>query len=609
MLCVAGLALFAAVNTVMAARQHPPLRLLWVKGSFEKRPLYAKWNSFSRIQIDGDPDQPSQPVCWGLSPKYTPQERIRQLLLTIDAGAGTVLTNYEGDFNKVEYLKHDITNLVHYLRPDADVLVIGAGGGRDVLSALAFKQRSVRAVEINGNILNAVNGRYGDFTGHLDRFPNVRFIHDEARSYIARMKEPADIIQVSLIDTWAATAAGAFVMTENSLYTVEAWRMFIKHLSDRGVLNMSRWYFTDRPAETYRLTTLAVAALLDSGVRQPRQHIILVRCLNPYATGDDPDGVGTILVSKSPFTPQDVATIHETCARLGFDALLTPDSSMDTRLELIASGQNLEQLYREFTLNITPPTDDSPFFFLMLRLRDILHINNLHLRVVNINLKAVMVLGILLLVVLVLSTLCILVPLLVRTQRSALRGAMPLMLFFMAIWLGFMLIEISQMQRLIVFLGHPVYGLSVVLFALLLSSGLGSLTTPRLAEGQDLGSAYVRLALLLGVLLIFGLATTAFIARFESAVTPVRILVSLVVLFPIGFFMGMAFPMGMGLAAGRSPALTPWLWGINGAMSVLASVLAVVIALAWGISASFWTGFAFYLAAMAAFIAASRSRE
>jgi hypothetical protein len=618
--CSAVLGVFALSSTILARHQLAPLRLLWVKGNLESRGLYTKWNSFSRIRIDGNPDALQQPFGWGLSPNYPQDRRIRQLLLTIDASAGTVLTNYSGNLRNVDYLKYDASNLVHHLRPNSRVLVVGVGGGRDVLSAMAFNQRSVLGVEINRNILAAVNGHFGDFTGHLDRIPNVTFVEDEARSYIARMRTPTDIIQLSLIDTWAATAAGAFVLTEQSLYTVEAWKLFLTQISDRGVLSFSRWYFPDQPAEVYRLTALAVASLTKAGISEPRRHIILVRALHPYVdvtleervrrpmSVSESYGIGTILVSKMPFTSQDIETVNTTCTAMGFELMLAPNSSLDPMLERIGSGKDLDTLYREYPLNISPPTDNRPFFFHMLRLRDVLRFDLITLRSVDFNLKAVFVLGALLIVMFILNLLCIITPLLLSTERRVLKGSGTLIVFFMAIGLGFMLIEMSQMQRLIVFLGHPTYGLSVVLFALLLSSGLGSVTTPQLNDTGGRRSARARLALLVGILFVFGLSTRIIHEQFQGATTSVRLLVAVAFLFPIGFFMGMAFPMGMGLASKRSPALTPWLWGINGAMSVLASVLGVAIALEVGIASSFWTGVACYVVAAVSFVAASSDR-
>jgi len=182
---------------------------------------------------------------------------------------------------------------------------------------------------------------------------------------------------------------------------------------------------------------------------------------------------------------------------------------------------------------------------------------------------------------------------------------LPLMVFFACIGLGFMFVEISQLQRLIIFLGHPTYGLSVVLFSLLIASGLGSYTTQNVSNPRITVSAMIRLFLLIGALIIFGTLTPYAIKGFQGSTTMVRILVSIGILLPLGFFMGMAFPLGMKIASTKSSSLTPWLWGINGATSVCASVLAVAIAMTASISTSFWTGVACYIVAPIAFLWAS----
>jgi len=181
------------------------------------------------------------------------------------------------------------------------------------------------------------------------------------------------------------------------------------------------------------------------------------------------------------------------------------------------------------------------------------------------------------------------------------------MVFFAAIGFGFMLVEISQVQRLTIFLGHPVYSLSVVLFSLLLSSGLGSLSTASVAA-HDRRASMLRLVGLVAVLTGFGVLTPIVIHQFEAASTPVRIAISVAILFPIGFFMGMAFPIGMRRALAEAPSIAPWLWGVNGAASVCASVLVVVIALGSGISAAFWAGSACYVVALGALVTTSRAR-
>lgn len=599
------LASFTVGHAMLAHTQRSFLRPLWVKGRFEPRGLYEKWNSFSRILVKGNPSKATAPFGWGLSPLYPAGRKVRQLSLDIDASAGTVLTAFNGDLSGLEHLKYDVTNIVHYIRPDSRVLTVGVGGGRDILSALVFEQESVTGVEINSNIIEAVNQRFGDFTGHLDRDPRVTFVHDEARSYIARQREAFDIIQVSLIDTWAATAAGAFVLTENALYTAEAWELFLRRLEPRGVLTFSRWYFRSRPGEVYRLTSLASASLMALGVKNPRDHIIIVRCMR--GEGDDsPNGVGTILVSKEPFTDEDLDTIDRVVGDMRFDMVLSPRFSLDSTFATLASGKDLDKFTAEFPINIVAPTDDSPFFFQMLRLRDLFRRELWDQGPMSTNMRAVSVLGVILIVMVGLTCLCVIVPLLLTTKREVLRGTLPLFVFFASIGFGFMLVEISQMQRLIVFLGHPTYGLSVILFSLLVSGGAGSFLTQRIGEPGSRGRASFWLFLLPCVLVVFGVLTPYLVRMFQESSTPLRILVATGILFPLGLFMGMAFPLGMKLASTLSASLTPWLWGINGTTSVCASVVGVVIALSSSISASFWTGFLCYVVAFLAFVWARR---
>jgi len=589
----------AAVGQGIAARNNAPwLRLVWVKGQYEARPLVEKWNSFSRVRVIGDPNKVVKPSGWGLSSTLPPDRRARELHLDIDSYAGTELTAFHGDPSEVDHLKYDVTNVVHYLRPGSRVLVVGTGGGRDVLSALAFGQPGVTGVEINEGILGLVNHRFGDFTGHLDRDPRVRFVNDEARSYVARLPDRADIIQISLIDTWAATASGAFVLTENSLYTVEAWRTFLDHLAPRGILSVSRWYYADRPGEVYRLASLASTTLLQMGIERPGDHYAIARA-RPAGASNGPDGIGTMLVSRDPLSAADLDALDAVAARMRFEIVQSPRHSADGTFAALADGARMAGAIAATELNIAAPTDDTPFFFHMLRLRDVFNIARWHDQgIVRFNMTAVGILGVLLVTVIVLTGACLLVPwIMAGSKDPALRErAGSHLAFFAAIGFGFMLVEISQVQRLAIFLGHPVYSLSVVLFSLLLASGAGSLSTKNVSGEPR--RARLRMALLLASLIVFGALTPSAIRHDAAASTPIRIAISVAILAPLGFFMGMAFPIGMARALREKPALAPWLWGINGAASVCASVLAVVIALGAGISMAFWVGVACYLIAL-----------
>ena len=591
LVCVV-LAGLAGWGVTLVEQGDPLIKLTWVKGAKEGPIAYERWNSFSRITVRQEAGgEPSKPFGWGLSSKTPTDQLLRQYGLFIDGVAGTAMTEFDGsDTSKLGFLKWDVTNIAHYLRPAATVLVVGTGGGRDLLSALVFDQKQVIGVELNQDILRSVNERFGDFSGHLDRHPKIRLINDEARSYIARSDEHYDLLQISLIDTWAATTAGAFVLAENALYTTEGWRVFLDHLEPKGLLTVSRWYRPAWPSELYRMTALAAESLQQRGIEHPEQHIAVVTS----------DIVANLMVSVDPIDATDIATLQREAERMAFTVRLAAGEAEDQNLATLARGGQLTKFPGGIELDLSPPTDDRPFFFNMLHLRDVFKPEVREMSSLDSNLKAVMILAVLLGVVIVLTTVCIVLPLVFSARRVKLGfSTVPLFLFFASIGFGFMLVELSQMHRLILFLGHPTYGLSVVLFALLLSSGIGSMFSQRFT---DPGRAGVRVLLaLLGVLGVFGLVTPWITGGLEWAVTPVRIGMAVALLFPLGFLMGMAFPLGLRIAAGRNAELTPWLWGVNGATSVCATVLATGIALTLSISTAFWAGVACYGLALLAF--------
>src|SRR5436190_3087139 len=300
---------FALINTSAKV-----VDIRWIKGGPNSgNALYEKWNALSRIAVG---DFNSNPFGWGMSPAYKPKRELQQLWLNIDSGAATVITKFDGDFGAVEHLKYDVTALAHYLRADGPVFVIGVGGGRDILTALAFGHRRVVGAEINPDIIDVLTKRFADYAGHLDARPSVVLAPGEARSILERSSEKFDIIQASLIDTWAASSAGAYVLTENGIYTKEAWRGFLNHLTPDGILTMSRWYQEAQPAETLRLASLASAALMDLGVEDPRRHIVIVRKQDSSESGQY--SVATIMVCRRPYTDAEIDRITNISRDLEF---------------------------------------------------------------------------------------------------------------------------------------------------------------------------------------------------------------------------------------------------------------------------------------------------
>ncbi len=586
------------ISVDASRRGRPLIRLRAVKGEPEGPALYEKWNSFSRVRVEGEPDRLRRPFGWGLSPAFDPKP-VRELTITIDAASGTVMTGFDGDLSAVDHLRYDVSNIAHWLRPDADVLVVGTGGDRDVLSALTFKQPRIVGLEINQAILQAANVVFGGFTGHLDRFAGVTFVNDEARSYLERTPSRHDIIQITLIDTWAATSAGAFALTENSLYTVEAWDLFLNRLSDRGVLSVSRWYRPGRPYELYRLVSLAATTLRRRGVRVPGDHLLLVKSRSADTEAVD---VATLLVGREAFGSTDIALAEQVSSRMGFEIVLGPRSASEPIVAELVSSQNPEHLLKESPTDISAPTDDRPFFFNLIRVRDALrHVPH----GADAAASAARALLVLWAALTLLTIAGLIVPLRVTAGPTG-SASRAIVAFFAAIGLGFMLIEVAQMQRFSLFLGHPTYAMVVALPTLLLSSGLGSysLRTRMDAGGRNEGTR--RLALLTATVLASGALTPSILRAASSLPMGPRIAVCIVVLAVPGFLMGMAFPVGIRRA---HVDLLPWLWGINGAASVCATVAAMILSTTVGISATFWTGGASYGVALAAYWIDSRSRR
>ncbi len=591
-----------------------PIKIEWEKvanGSnkaiLEQNIEWERWTPFSRITVSPYHDDV---FGWGVSPvlkEQYPDDKIPQKLLTIDSAAGTVITGNKEPFSELHYLRFDVTNLAHYFVNNGRVAVIGVGGGRDILSALYFRQKEVWGIEINNRILQAITSRYRHFTYPFSEMPRVHLVNDEARNFIERSSKKFDIIQASLIDSWAATASGAFVLTENSLYTVEAWKIFLNHLTDKGILTMSRWYFPKRPGEMLRLANLAWKALKENGVKDPKRHIMMAGVLfhGKDAPTDRQFGTGTILVSKQPFSKKDISAFFVIAKQLKFDVILAAGKEKSSEFSAMMDPKKRERLLRDNPLNLYAPTDDSPFFFNTLRPSALLFHHNIDKEgPLSTNLKAVSNLLILLLIVIILVSFFIVVPLLSTLQKPKSAIISSPTFYFAAIGMGFMLIEVSLIQKFTVFLGHPTWSIVVVLFTILLFTGFGSSLSSKAHRHIGLVGVF---GILFAVLLSAGLINILFISHFTAFSLPMRLVYAFVVMILIGTVLGMPFPIGMNrLRNTHSETIAPWLWGINGAFSVVSSVLATVISLFFGISVTFISGVAFYLIAATVMLLWSR---
>jgi len=620
---LAVLVVFFIVNTALVRAQHPIIRFLWVKGDKTTPIIYQAWNSYSLVEVFGDSLHPTIPISWGYSPKLYGALQFVHLYLKIDGAALTPLTQFRGDLQTVEYLKHSITNIAHEIRHDADVFIIGPGGGRDILAALLYRQRSIIGVELNDAIRDATVERFGTFTGHFDRYPQVKYYVGEARTYLTRHEDKYDIIQASFIDTWAATAAGAYALSENSLYTTEAWDLFFNRLNPGGVLTFSRWWEYDHAGEIYRLVALARQALERRNIDDFLQHIVILRAPFSKVTG-----IGTILVSPTPFSREDCDTIERVAADNEFEVMFSPDRSRDSMISQLLRSQHVDEIIHSYSLNLTPPTDDRPFFFNMVRLRDFLHFSIMGRSVTSFNNVAITSLMIMVVISLVFSVLFILLPIRqvfggwrkigfagnFRTEVNLKAGRnfgiernYYLIFYFICLGLGYLLIEVALMQRLNLFLGHPVYGVAVVLPVLLASSGFGGLLTHRFStldlqnnppgttsvQKKDCHPRFIWMTLIV-FLILCGVFLAPVLHLIQATADLTKILVVIACLTPLGLLMGTPFPLGIQSVTTPQISLIPWLWGLNGAASIFASVFAVVLSISAGISATFWIGFICY---------------
>jgi hypothetical protein len=543
--------------------------------------LWERWNALSRVSIYEDPWW-LQPFGWGLSPNYQGPDP-GHLLLLIDSKAGTPIQRWApGDWATIDFLRYDLTSLAYHLLSEPEVFIIGPGGGRDMLTGLLFGARRITGVELNPAIIDAVRGPFAEYAGQVYDQPNVQVEVEDARTYLARQDRRYDLIQASLIDTWAASSAGAFALSENGLYTREAFLSYYERLSEGGIVSFSRWYFPQDPAETLRMVALGLDAWQRAGVEDPAAHIVVIANLSQNRSATE--GLATMLLKRSPFTTAEVDGLAAISREMAFTILYAPGLPVEPNpVQALVTAPDLARAIAAYRLDISPPTDDRPFFFSFVRAGSRPSPDYMQSHVYRAGVQANRVLA----VVLALSSGCtalfVLAPMVLRrTGVQELRSGWSYALYAMALGAGFMLVETPLIQRFAVYLGSPTYALAIVLFTILFSSGIGSATTQRVAAERAPCRLGRVLPVLIGLLLI-QLALLPSVLRWTQHWGLVaRIALCAGALFPTGLLMGQPFPLGIRWAHSRASQAIPWMWAVNGAASVIGSTTAMVIALRAG---------------------------
>ncbi|MGA8491945.1 MAG: hypothetical protein WB711_16075 [Terriglobales bacterium] len=584
------LALAAGLLLVIAANYSGRLiDVVYAKGMFRDKAWveFARWNAISRVEVDRQGEAK---------------------VVVIDADASTYIMNADPKQWQGSEWQQDLMSappaLANVLRPHGEYAIIGPGGGVDVLRAVANGSPSVTGIEINPIIANTVmRGRYADYSFHLYQRPEVHIQVTDGRSFVRNAKQNFDVVQMTLVDTWASTAAGAFALSENSLYTVEAFQEYFSHLKPDGMVAITRWEFR-QPREALRVVSVAMQALHEQGIENPARNFIVVSQGNL-----DEDGIPVVvLAKKSAFTTAEEEQVRAHLAsHPALTALYLPSHPQENPFSALIARNDPSAFAQRYPYNVAPVNDNAPFFFFTLKLDQVLHRQDLSQGIdwkVNLG---VVVLAMVLVISFVAVLAFLVVPLAVRGGRPQERPVR--LLYFVAVGLGYILVEIAFIQRFVLFLGHPTYALTVVVFLLLLSSGAGSLTSRNwLAQTRR---AWLPLAFITTVLLLYVFALPGLLNALVGLPFSAKLLVSAALLVPLGFAMGMPFPTGLRAlasipvpefpAAGKSELQensVEWAWAMNAGSSVLGSVLAMVIAIQFGLNATLACGAGAYLMAI-----------
>ncbi len=538
---------------------------------------YTTWTSAGRVDVFAQKHENwSLYGLWGISDHYQGEKPERKGII-LDAWAYTsTLKPFERE-KMQDLFRHMPAYLAYRFLNRPEALVIGAGGGLDVRAGVTMGAKNIEAVEINRGVVRAITGPYREFSGDIYGHPQVRLHAGEGRHVAEGFPAGSfDLVQLSGVDTYAANQAGAFALTENFLYTIEAVETYLDRLRDGGILTLTRWYLPGKdgkPRFSLRLLTLLWEGMQRAGIEDPSKNLFFFR-----------SGLFTVILArKAPFSEAQISRAKVYCRQMGFHVLYEPGGKEDSAYYAYARATDKEAFRAEYAYNIDPPTDDSPFFFEPRRWKDIFRFDSFLLTQILRGFDGQTILVLVFGLLLVLGSVLLLLPaqlLNLRTSPDA--GLWRRRGYFFAVGLGFMLIEVSLSQRLVLLLGHPVYALSFVLFGLLFFAGIGSFLAERLNGGQAR-----RCVLFLGLwIAVLSLVMFALAPKLIASPLVLRYGFSSLVVFPLGLMLGLPFPSALRMLRerGGGEGLVGDAWAFNGFASVLAGVLAVILAMTWGFS-------------------------
>lgn len=520
------------------------------------RIVQTGWNAYSRIDaVEG-------------------VERNGLARLYIDSDAWTGIREWDGKIESARDMRDSYRALPFRLMPNAETLIIGPGGGPDVVAALASGSRKVTACEMNPLMLKFVRS-YGARAGNLYDRPDVETVLSEGRNFVSRTDKKFDIILLGFVDSWASVASGGLSLSENYLYTAEGFRAYYDHLTDNGILVILRW-----DSDIPRLVSNSVANL---GAEAASQRIVT---LLERGTPTDQPAQMLFMLRKRPFTAAETTEIKEKWTLA--EPIIMPGGPAPALIgEVLAGKKNLAQYEAESPRFVGAVFDDSPFYFAIERPF------RMPASIAGYLLKWLLAPSIALLAIFVLFG---------RPRQSAIGPYAGSLVYFATLGFGFIAVELALLQHLTLLVGHPIFTLSVLLFTLLAMGGIGSAISRRV----PMWLACVGVAVI-GA--IEALAVPRLVPSLLWLPLWGRIVCAIVLIAPLGLVMGMPFPSGLRRTGSGSLPTPPFYWGLNGIMSVIGSITTVFVALMAGFQAAMLMGSACYVLAALASRPAFREGE
>ncbi|MEE9514002.1 MAG: hypothetical protein V3V46_07980, partial [Anaerolineales bacterium] len=552
--------------------------------------MYSSWSASSRVDVI---ESESIHVFPGLS-LSAPGELPVQAGLYVDGEGPQPITNIPVDDPVFHNLaSHMPGALAYILRPHGAALILNPGAGLSPLLALASGAEHVTIPTDNPLVTEVLESEYLEYSQGLYSQPRLTVSPRSSRGLLSLPDKHYAVIEFALSDSFRPVTSGAFSLSENFLLTKESLIQAWNRLANDGLLVITRWVETP-PSESARAWSTLLAALHEMGVSDIKSHAIAYRGMR----------TATMIASRRPFTDAELALVRNFLQENGFDAIVLPNLETDeiNRRNILPEPvyhqlytnllENHETTIRDYPFDLTPPRDKQPYFFHFFRWRQTADVLATLGKIWQpFGGSGYFVLVGLLVLMFLLGIPLIIAPLYVLRQRST--AAVPrasMLLYFGSLGAGYLLIEIPLIQSLGLPLDQPTLALATVLFILLLASGLGSLLSPRLS---------LRPALLI-LILIIAMVTIA-LPTFVQWILPLplygRIVLTIVILFPLGLLMGVPFASGLAHLETHSSHLIPWAWAINGALSGVSGVLAAMISLSMGFQATLFTGGLIYLVA------------